>query len=159
MHQVPLRVGHPSPLPQLLSRKQSYCDKVTTGSSSKWEVFITPHMLVPAGSCTNVPTSGDEGTDWGGGCLCPMTCCQALLSTMLFALIELKTNKDKGEGGGDGMDWESGVRRCKLFHLEWISNEVLLYSTGNYSQSLAIDHDGREYKKGNVSIRMTRSLS
>ena len=35
-------------------------------------------------------------------------------------------------GGGSGMDWEIGVSRCKLLHLEWISNEMLLYSTGNY---------------------------
>ena len=28
---------------------------------------------------------------------------------------------------GSGMDWEFGVDRCKLLHLEWISNEVLLY--------------------------------
>ena len=38
----------------------------------------------------------------------------------------------QGGGGGRGMDWESGVNRCKLSHLEWISNEMLLYSTGNY---------------------------
>ena len=25
--------------------------------------------------------------------------------------------------------------------IEWISNEVLLYSTGNYIQSLVIEHD------------------
>ena len=37
-----------------------------------------------------------------------------------------------GGGEGSGMDWEFGVNRCKLLHLEWISNEVLLYSTGNY---------------------------
>ena len=24
--------------------------------------------------------------------------------------------------GGRGMDWESGVGRCKLFNLEWINN-------------------------------------
>ena len=47
------------------------------------------------------------------------------------------------KGGGSGMDWEFGVSRCKLLHLEWISNEVLLYSTGNYIQSLRIDHNGR----------------
>ena len=35
-------------------------------------------------------------------------------------------------GGGTGMDWEFGVSRCKLLHLERISNEILLYSTGNY---------------------------
>ena len=34
--------------------------------------------------------------------------------------------------GGSGMDWEFGVNRCKLLPLEWISNEILLYSTGNY---------------------------
>ena len=53
------------------------------------------------------------------------------------------------EGGGrEGMDWEFRVSKCKLLPLEWISNEVLLYSTGNYIQSLGIDHDGRCYKKG-----------
>ena len=30
-------------------------------------------------------------------------------------------------GGGSGMDGEFGVSRCKLLHLEWISNEILLY--------------------------------
>ena len=35
-------------------------------------------------------------------------------------------------GGGSGMDWEFGVNRCKLLPLEWISNEILLHSTGNY---------------------------
>ena len=33
----------------------------------------------------------------------------------------------QGGGGGSGMDWESGVHRCKLLPLEWISNEILLY--------------------------------
>ena len=45
--------------------------------------------------------------------------------------------------GRSGMDWEFGASRCKLLHLEWISNEVLLYSAGNYIQVLGIDHDGR----------------
>ena len=41
----------------------------------------------------------------------------------------------KGEGREwDG--WEFGVGRCKLLPLEWISNEVLLSSTGNSIQSL-----------------------
>ena len=34
--------------------------------------------------------------------------------------------------GESGMNGEFGVGRCKLLHLEWISNEALLYSTGNY---------------------------
>ena len=48
----------------------------------------------------------------------------------------------KGDGGGSGMDWEFGVRGCKLLHLEWISNEFLLYSTGHYVQSFVMEHDG-----------------
>ena len=50
------------------------------------------------------------------------------------------------------MDWEFGVSRCKLSHLEWISNEVLLYSTGNYIHSLGIQHDGRLHEKKNVCV-------
>ena len=38
----------------------------------------------------------------------------------------------KEEGGESGKDWKFGVGRCKQLHVEWISNELLLYSTGNY---------------------------
>ena len=51
------------------------------------------------------------------------------------------------EGGGSGIDWEFGVSRRKLLHLEWINNKTLLYSTGNYIQSLGINHNGKGYKK------------
>ena len=51
------------------------------------------------------------------------------------------------EGGGvGGMDWEFGVSRCKLLHLEWINIKVLWYSTGNYIQYLVINHNGKEKK-------------
>ena len=56
----------------------------------------------------------------------------------------------KGGGGGSGVDGESGVSRCKLFHLEWISNEVRPYSTGNDIQPPVMEHDGGEYEKKNV---------
>ena len=55
----------------------------------------------------------------------------------------VQTSGGQGGGGGNGMDWEFGVSRCKLQQLEWRSNEVLLYSTGNYIQSLGRDHNGR----------------
>ena len=45
------------------------------------------------------------------------------------------------------MDWEFGVSRCKLLHIEWINNKALLYSTGNYIQYLEINHNGKEYLK------------
>ena len=38
-------------------------------------------------------------------------------------------------GGGSGVGWAFGISSCKLLHLEWISDEVLLYSTGNYTIS------------------------
>ena len=46
----------------------------------------------------------------------------------------------RGERQRSGMDGEFGIGRCKLLHLEWISNEVLLYSMGNYIQSLRVEH-------------------
>ena len=44
------------------------------------------------------------------------------------------------------MEWDGwGVwgSRCKLSHLEWISNGILLYGTENHIQSLGIDYDGK----------------
>ena len=51
------------------------------------------------------------------------------------------------EEGGSGLDGEFGVGRCKLLHLEWISNKTLLYTTGNYSQSPGIEHDRDDMRK------------
>ena len=60
-------------------------------------------------------------------------------------------------GGGRGMEWEFAISRCKLLHLEWINNKVLLYSSGNYIQYPWINHNRKEYKK-NVYMCMTESL-
>ena len=38
----------------------------------------------------------------------------------------------KGEGEELGWTGSFGVSKCKLLHLEEISNEILMYSTGNY---------------------------
>ena len=53
----------------------------------------------------------------------------------------------KGEWGGSEIGGGFGVNRYKLLHLEWIGNEVLLYSTGNYVQSLGMEHDGGWYER------------
>lgn len=45
-----------------------------------------------------------------------------------------------GEQRGSGIDGDLGVSRFKLLRLEWISYEVLPYSTGNYMKSLVIEH-------------------
>lgn len=51
---------------------------------------------------------------------------------------------------GDGLRFR--VSRCKLLHLKRISSEVLLHSTGNYVQSLRIEHDRRYYVKKKKKI-------
>ena len=34
----------------------------------------------------------------------------------------------------EGRDWEVGVSRCRLLHIEWTNNKVLLCSPGDYIQ-------------------------
>ena len=65
----------------------------------------------------------------------------------------------KGEGEGVGQTGSLGLADANL-HLEWKSNEVLLYSRGNSIQSLVIEHDGRQYEKNKVRVYtyMTGSL-
>ena len=50
------------------------------------------------------------------------------------------------------MDWEFGVSRCKLLYLEWISNEILLYSTGDYIWSLVMNMMENNLRKKNIYI-------
>ena len=54
---------------------------------------------------------------------------------------------DLKRGGWEGrrMDWDFGVGRHKLLHIEWINNKVLLCSTGNEIQSPWINHHGKQY--------------
>ena len=52
-----------------------------------------------------------------------------------------------GEGVGGEMDWEFGMSRCNLLYRERINNNVLRYSTGNYTQYPTRNHNGKEYQK------------
>ena len=59
-------------------------------------------------------------------------------------LFHIKENYGHGEqtcgcqGGGEGsvMDGVLGIKKCRLLPLEWISNEILLCSTGKMSSHL-----------------------
>lgn len=53
----------------------------------------------------------------------------------------------KEEVDGRRMAWEFGFIRCKLVHMEWINNKVLLWSTGNSIQCPVINHNWTEYEK------------
>ena len=69
--------------------------------------------------------------------------CTYLQNINRLTNVENRLVVAKGECGGSVMDLEFGVSECKLLHLEWIENKILLYSTGSYIQSLGIDHDGK----------------
>ena len=45
-------------------------------------------------------------------------------------------------GREEGVGWTGSLGLVDA-NLEWISDEILLYSTGYCIQSLGIDHDGR----------------
>lgn len=56
------------------------------------------------------------------------------------------------------MKQEVWVSRCKILG-EWMNKKVLLYSTGNYSQSPMINHNRKEYKeKRMLCMCITESL-
>ena len=58
----------------------------------------------------------------------------------------------KAEEGGGGIDWKFGISRCKILHIGWINNKVLLCSTGNYFQYVVVNHNGKEYEKKSMYI-------
>ena len=41
---------------------------------------------------------------------------------------------------------QTGNSRCKLLHMEWVNNKVLLYSAWSYIQYPEINHNGKDYK-------------
>ena len=51
---------------------------------------------------------------------------------LLFAM------RERGERGTDG---EFGISRCRLLHLKWMGDGVLLYSTGTVSSLLENGED------------------
>ena len=48
--------------------------------------------------------------------------------------LRKQTGYLKGQVGGGGMDWGSGIGICTLRYMEWLSSGDLLYSTGNSTQ-------------------------
>ena len=64
----------------------------------------------------------------------------------LFTKQTHKTQEQTCDGRGVGEEGRAclGVwgGRCKLLHLEYINNKVLLGNTGNYVQYPVINHNG-----------------
>ena len=87
------------------------------------------------------------------------------LAQMNLSIKQKQTHRHREEAcgcqggfrGGRGMDWDFGIGRCEVLHLEWINNKVLIYSTGNYIQYPVTNYNGKEYKQ-NVCMYITESL-
>ena len=60
--------------------------------------------------------------------------------------------------GKAGVDWKSGVSRCKLLYIGWINNKVLPQRTANYVQYPLIKRNGKEHEKQCIYISITDSL-
>ena len=58
----------------------------------------------------------------------------------------------KGDAGYGRLDWGIGNSRRKLLHIEWINNNALLYSTGNYVHYPVINYNGKEYEKEYIYV-------
>ena len=63
----------------------------------------------------------------------------------------------KGEKGG--LNWEIGIDIHILLCIKWITNENLLYSTGNSTQCSVVTLNGKEiHKRGDICISKADSL-
>ena len=51
-------------------------------------------------------------------------------------------------------DWEFEINRCKVVYLGWKNYNILLYRTGNYIPYPVINHNGKEYQKVSVCVRL-----
>lgn len=59
--------------------------------------------------------------------------------------MDLENRRVAVKGEGEGVGWTGSlglIDANKLLYLEWMSNEILLYSTGNDIWSLVMEHYG-----------------
>ena len=52
----------------------------------------------------------------------------------------------------EGTNRELGISRYKLLYIKQINKKVLLYSTENYIECLAITYNGKDYEKEYVCV-------
>ena len=65
--------------------------------------------------------------------------------------VENKLTDTKG-GREGGMNWEIGIDICTLLCIKWITNENLLYSTGNSTQCSVVTKMRRKSKKEGICV-------
>ena len=68
---------------------------------------------------------------------------ESIYKTETDSQIEHKLMVTKGEWEWGGINQEYGINRYKLLYIKQISNNDLLYSTGNYIQDPLINYNGK----------------
>ena len=73
-----------------------------------------------------------------------------------------RTQKTKlqyqGGKGGEGINQELKINMYTLLYIKQITNEDLLYSTGNYTQYFVITYKGKESEKEYIYIYNSTTL-
>ena len=83
---------------------------------------------------------------------------QLMYETEIGSQAENRRVGAKGEEGWGRRYWEPEISRCQLLHKGCISNKVLLYSTGNYTQYPEINHNGKECIYLNLALSIYPNL-
>ena len=119
--------------------------------------------------CTNMDATRDYHTKWRKSERERQTSYDATyMWTLKYdtnePIHETETNhghrEQAGSCQGRGLgrkEWSAGVSRYKLLYIGWI-NKVLLHSTENCIQYPIIDHNGKEYVYGWVTLLYSRNL-
>ena len=58
------------------------------------------------------------------------------------------------EGSRGEMNWDFRVSICKLLYIRWINDKALLYTTRNHVRYPMINHNGKEYEKECINIKL-----
>ena len=118
-------------------------------------VWFTVHAVYVCGICVCVCVCVVVHGCGVGACVCRYEQAWWITPSSLLLLQskQLVTKWERSRGRSRGrMDWEFGIRRCKLLYLGWINSKVLLYSTGNSIQSPGTNHNGKEFLKCNICV-------
>ena len=106
-----------------------------------------PGPLISALTVASVKAVGCEpglAAGVGSGRLGQEEACLQRSHTNTVRKKKIKKEKKRCISGNKNQ-FDYKYMHIKLLHLEWIGNEVLLHSTGNYIHSGGIEHDGTEF--------------
>ena len=89
-----------------------------------WNYFPNKNMYV----CVCEKSLVDSCYIFSTMCLCIFSLKKKVSVQTKRRDLWLPKGRQKRRGEARGLDWEFGIRRCKLFYTEWANNKMLLYN-------------------------------